>query len=106
MEQTVIGLLTLLALVLVGVLGQQYTKQQAQITFLRETLTEFMNKTTEYVSAQNDANEAVIATLEKDEEMFSLHREAVMALAKHVEHLDGKVQEINNLVVRQNDSLT
>jgi cell division protein FtsB len=93
MEQTVIGLLTLLALVLVGVLGQQYTKQQSQIDFLRETLTEFMNKTTEYVSAQNDANEAVIATLEKDEEYIQNSSRAITALAAHVSYLDGEMQK-------------
>jgi cell division protein FtsB len=93
MEQTVIGLLTLLALVLVGVLGQQYTKQQSQINLLRETLIEFMNKTTEYVSAQNDANEAVIATLEKDEEYIQNSSRAITALAAHVQYLDGEVQK-------------
>jgi cell division protein FtsB len=93
MEQTVIGLLTLLALVLVGVLGQQYTKQQSQINFLRETLTEFMNKTTEYVSAQNDANEAVIHTLEKDEEYIQNSSRAITALAAHVSYLDGEIQK-------------
>lgn len=96
MEQTVIGLLTLLALVLVGVLGQQYTKQQSQIDFLRETLTEFMNKTTEYVSAQNDANEAVIATLEKDEEYIQNSSRALTALAAHVSYLDGETQNIRS----------
>jgi hypothetical protein len=93
MEQTVVGLLTLLALVLVGVLGQQYTKQQSQIDFLRETLTEFMNKTTEYVSAQNDANEAVIHTLEKDEERHTETYKTIMSLAHHVAYLDESVQK-------------
>jgi type II secretory pathway component PulM len=93
MEQTVIGLLTLLALVLVGVLGQQYTKQQSQIDFLRETLTEFMNKTTEYVSAQNDANGAVIDTLEKDEEYIQNSSRAITALAAHVQYLDNEIQK-------------
>jgi uncharacterized protein YoxC len=68
-------------------------KQQSQIDFLRETLTEFMNKTTEYVSAQNDTNEAVIRTLEKDDEYIQSSSRTLTALAAHVSYLDGEMQK-------------
>jgi cell division protein FtsB len=93
MTEIITSVLILICLILIGVQGQKLTQQQSQIEILRETLTEFMNKTTEYVSAQNDANEAVIATLEKDEEYIQNSSRALTALAAHVSYLDGEVQK-------------
>jgi cell division protein FtsB len=93
MTEIITAILILICLILIGVQGQKLTQQQSQINFLRETLTEFMTKTTEYVSAQNDANEAVIATLEKDEEFIQNSSRALTALAAHVSYLDGEIQK-------------
>lgn len=93
MVELLTGICILSIMVLLHIQGKTIDKQQSQIDFLRETLTEFMNKTTEYVSAQNDANEAVIATLEKDEEYIQNSSRAITALAAHVNYLDGELQK-------------
>ncbi len=93
MIELLTGICILAIMVLLHIQSKTIDKQQSQIDFLRETLTEFMNKTTEYVSAQNDANEAVIRTLEKDEEYIQNSSRAITALAAHVSYLDGEMQK-------------
>ena len=93
MTEIITAILILVCLILIGIQGQKLTQQQSQIEVLRETLTEYMFNMTKFVQAQNDANEAVINTLEKDEEFIQNSSRALSALAAHVQYLDGEMQK-------------
>jgi hypothetical protein len=93
MTELIIGICILAIMILLHVQGKEVDKQQSQIEVLRETLTEYMFNMTKFVQAQNDANEAVIATLEKDEEYIQNSSRAITALAAHVQYLDNEVQK-------------
>ena len=93
MIELLTGICILAIMVLLHVQGKTIDKQQSQIEVLRETLTEYMFNMTKFVQAQNDANEAVINTLEKDEEFIQNSSRALSALAAHVQYLDGEMQK-------------
>lgn len=63
MAEIIIGLLTLIFLVLIGIQRNQIIKQQDQIEQLRETIAEYMHNINRFVQAQDEANRAIMATI-------------------------------------------
>ena len=98
MTELIIGICILAIMVLLHIQGKEVDRQQAQIEQLRETIVEYMENMNKFVAAQNDANEAVINTLAKDGELDAIRREAIMALARHVGHVDGELQECKKMI--------
>jgi len=96
MTEIIIGILVILLLSINGLQNYTISKQQDQIDQHRDTLVEYMTNMTKFVQVQNDANEAVINTLAKDEELDAETYKAIMALAHHVQFLDTTMQNIRS----------
>jgi type II secretory pathway pseudopilin PulG len=96
MIEIIIGVLIIILLVLIGLQGQQITRQQAQTELLRDTLTEYMTNMTQFVQAQDAANTYTEEVLRLTDEYIKNSNMTLLALAHHCEYLEEQIKAVCN----------